>query len=365
MKEIGILTTWNVPNYGAFLQAYALQKVISSLDDNYNVKQIAYLEPEHFRVYYKLNNLRYRFSYCDPRTYFNILRRFFSGKTRELKPFLSYFKEFIPCTEPLTKKTIKEKHFDTIVLGSDIIWDYSIGFVNHDEFVFGNHLNADKLISYAPSFGTIKQSIKCPQYVIDGLNRMSAISVRDENSRKLVKQYVGKDSLVVCDPTILWDFQNDNKIPILKKEKYIIVYGSTFTDELIKGCVKYAKMNNLKLICLDSLDDTFYWCDENIKQNNLNPFQWLSYFKYAEVIFTCTYHGLLFSLIFNKRTVFSPTQFILDKASSFIDYLDLKDVLVNFTDFTKKADWEWNYTKINEKLNSLRRTSLEYLKDNL
>ena len=365
MKSIGILTTWNVPNYGAFLQAYALQKVISGLDFDYDVRQIAYLEPEHYRLYYKINNVRFRFSYFDPRTYMNIAKRLISGKTKELKPFLQYFREFIPCTENLNKKTITQKEFDTIVLGSDIIWDYTIGFVNHDEFVFGNHLNAKNIIAYAPSFGTVKPNIDCPSYVREGLNRLSAISVRDENSRKLVKQYVDKEALVVCDPTILWDFQNDKNIPVVEKEKYIIVYGSNFKEELIRGAVEYAKKNGLKLICLDSLDDTFDWCDENIKQNKLNPFQWLSYFKYAERIFTCTYHGLLFSLIFNKKTVFSPTQFILDKASSFIEYLGLEDVLINFKTFEEKADWEWDYNKINSKLAALREKSMQFLKDSI
>lgn len=364
-KSIGILTTWNVPNYGAFLQAYALQKVISGFNADYDVRQIAYLEPEHYRVYYKLNNTRFRFSYFDPRTYLNILKRFFSGKTKELKPFLQYFRDFIPCTEELTKKTIQEKSFDTVVLGSDIIWDYSIGFVNHDEFVFGNHLKTNKIISYAPSFGTVKINSVCPDYVKEGLNRLSAISVRDENSRQLVKQYVGRDSLAVCDPTILWDFQSDSNIPDIDEGKYIVVYGSDFKPELIQGCVEYAKKNGLKLICLDSLDDTFDWCDKNIKQNKLNPFQWLSYFKYAERIFTCTYHGLLFSLIFNKRTIFSPTQFIMDKASSFIEYLGLEDVLVNFARFEQKADWAWDYTKINQKLNALREKSLQFLKESV
>lgn len=376
MKTIGILTNWNVPNYGAFLQAYALQKVISSFDSDYDVRQIAYLEPEHYRVYYKLNNVRFRFSYLNPRTYLNILKRLLGGKTKALKSFLRFYKEFLPHTEDLTKKTITEKTFDTIVLGSDIIWDYSIRFFNNDEFVFGNHLKSNNIISYAPSFGTVKNqppyfSHTCPEYVKRGLKRLSAISVRDENSRQLVKQYVGRNALVVCDPTILWDFQRDkNILPILdnltsQAPKYIVVYGSFFTHELIQGVVAYAKKNGLRLICLDSLDDAFDWCDENIKQNNLNPFQWLSYFKYAEMVFTCTYHGLLFGLIFNKKTIFNPTEFILDKATSFIKYIGLEDVLVNFTTFEQKADWNWDYDKINVKLDEMREKSLEFLKDSI
>ena len=186
MKEIGILTFWNVPNYGTFLQAYALQKAITYLNNTYDVKQIAYLEPVHFRQYYAINNTHFHYGFLNPRTYLNIARRLFSNKISELKPFLNYYKEFIPCTNLLTKKDLQSKHFDSVVLGSDIIWDYTISFFNHDEFLFGNNLNSKNVFSYAASFGTVKSETSCPEYVKDSLKNLSAISVRDENSKNLV-----------------------------------------------------------------------------------------------------------------------------------------------------------------------------------
>ena len=59
--DIGILTFWNVPNYGTFAQAYALQKVIQSLCPNKNVRQIAHLYEKHFDFYF--NHKRYLRSY--------------------------------------------------------------------------------------------------------------------------------------------------------------------------------------------------------------------------------------------------------------------------------------------------------------
>lgn len=365
MKSIGILTFWNVPNYGTFLQAYALQKVISSLSDKYDVKQIAYLDEMHYRQYYALNNTKYRLGLINPKTYINIFRRLFSKKIKELKPFFDYYKNYISCTEKLTKEKLAKKEFDTVVLGSDIVWDYSIDFFGHDKYLFGNNFNSKKIISYAASFGTIKENDICPEYVKKGLKNLSVISVRDENSQKLVKKYVDRESVIVCDPTILWDFMNDINIPKVEESKYIIVYGSNFRPELINGCVEYAKKHNLQIICLDSLDDTFDWCSKNIKQNKLNPFQWLAYFKHAECIFTCTYHGLMFSLIFNKKTVFSPTQFIMDKASSLIDFLNLRSVLVDYDTFEQKVEWDWNYDIINAKINELKEMSFKFLGDNL
>ncbi|MBR4325191.1 MAG: polysaccharide pyruvyl transferase family protein [Bacteroidales bacterium] len=366
MKKIGILTFWNVPNYGTFLQAYALQKVISSLNKDNDVKQIAYLNARHYNAYYSLNNRKYRLGLLDPRAYLNTAKRLFSGDVQRLKPFLNYYKDFIPCTQPMTEDDLAKEPFDTVVLGSDIVWDYSISFFGDDKYLYGNSLNCNNIIAYAASFGTVKDTMPCPSYVKEGLQKMTAISVRDENSRHLVNKFANREATIVCDPTILWNFNTDTNIPNTDKEdKYIIVYGSNFKKELISGCIDYARKNNLKIYCLDSLNDTFDWCDKNIKQDKLNPFQWLAYFKNAEKIFTCTYHGLMFGLIFNKRTVFSPTQFILDKASSLISFLGLEDVLINYNTFAEKADWKWDYTEINSKLDELRQKSSVFLHNNL
>ena len=143
----------------------------------------------------------------------------------------------------------------------------------------------------------------------------------------------------------------------------MIVYGSYFSEELIKGACEYAKKNNLKIVCLNSLDDEYDWCDINISQNTLSPFEWAGYFAQAEVVFTCTFHGLMFGLIYNKKIVFSPTQFIIDKASSLMDYLNITDVMLKDWSFEEKVNWNWNYEKINKKIFELRENSYAFLRE--
>ena len=53
--KIGIYTFWNVPNYGTFMQAYALQKIIGRIFPGDDVRQIAYLNPRHYKAYYGIN----------------------------------------------------------------------------------------------------------------------------------------------------------------------------------------------------------------------------------------------------------------------------------------------------------------------
>lgn len=360
MKKIRILTFWDVPNYGGFLQAYSLQKIIETRYNDCDVKQIPYLNKIHYSMYYSLLKRNYRFRYINPKYYLELLslkERFEQIKiTRE---FIKYYNK-IPHNNRELKNGIRNLSCDLLILGSDIIWDYSIDFIK-DKYLFGEGIDAKRKISYAPSFGTVSSGKKAPDYVKNALNALDAISVRDEKSRRLVQEISGRDATVVLDPTLIWNFENDEKIIAPKIESYMVVYGSYFSDELIKGAQEYCKENGLKLICLSSLDEKFSWCDMVISQDSLNPFEWAGYFKSASIIMTCTYHGLMFGLIFKKKIIFHPTEFIMNKASSLINDLGLMDVLVNYTSFDSKINWNWDYAYLSKLLEKNKDISFRYL----
>ncbi len=364
-KNIGIYTFWNVPNYGSFLQAYALQKAIQAILPKDNIKQIAHLNEKHYNAYYDIIPKQKKLWMLKISNYINSYNRYKNRSHIEaLKKFIFYYDEMIPHTNNMSEKDIKHEKFDAVVLGSDIVWDYSIKMFGNDRLLFGDGFNSNTIIAYAPSFGTVKNQ-KPPKYVVDSLAKMNAISVRDENSVNLVKEYVDRDAKWVIDPTFLIDFNSDEHLKRPKYDDYIVVYGSSFTERQIKEARAYADKNSLKLICLDSLDDTYSWCDETVSQADMNPFDWCSYFKYAKAVFTCTYHGLMFGLIFNKPIAFNPTPFIMDKADNFINYLDLYDVLVKMNGFVEKISWNWDYEKINKKIEKLTEESMRFLRDSL
>lgn len=362
MKKIRILTFWNVPNYGTFMQAYALQRVLESRYTEFEVKHMAYLNKKHFDMYYEHPNNRLRHKFFNLNYYQNLLnRKKIQKEILGLKQFLKYY----GCI-PNDVEDVSKQKMDVLVLGSDIIWDYSIDFFGQDKYLFGVGINSEKKISYAPSFCTVDCSKGVPNYVIDGLNDLNNISVRDEKSRKIVRELVGKESSIVLDPTLMWNFFDD--VSIIRpniKGKYIVVYGSVFPDKLVFETVEYCKKNNIKLVCLNSLNDEFDWCDITINQDELSPFEWAGFFKYSEAVMTCTYHGLLFSVIFNRKIIFNMTEFIKPKAASFIQDLGIAEPILNMSSFEDKINWSWDYDLINSKLNKLRKESFKYLDDSI
>lgn len=345
------------------MQAYALQQVLSSSLPDDEVRQIGYLSKRHYDSYYAVVDFNFKFWLINPHFYKNILSSLKNIKhTYNTRKFLRYY-EKIPHIAISSANKRNEMMFDVVILGSDIIWDYSQRQFGADGYLFGLGFNAHRIVAYAPSFGTVTPDMPIPEYVRNGLNRLTEISVRDENSANIVEKITGNKTCIVLDPTLLWNFKTDENIVLPNCENYILVYGIEFSEELIGQAKKYAAEKHLKLIWLKSGNENFDWCDVAIDQDQLSPFEWAGYFQGAEAIMTSRYHGLLFGLIFEKKIIFFPIPFIMAKADSLIAALDLKTVLVDYTDFANKINWMWDYSSINEKLNCLRVSSKVFLRE--
>ena len=364
-KKIGILTHWSIPNFGSFLQAYSLRNVISSIATDSEVEQIAYMNKVHSKMYYGMEmHELYKRWFINLGFYKDCYKRFKRRKQiKAIRKFINHYYNSIPHSIKYTAKTIQKAHYDVLVLGSDILWDYSISFFDHDKFVFGLGIDSEKKISYAASFGTVKPESNHPQYVITGINELNDISVRDVNSKIIVEKISGKKAQVVLDPTLLWDFDNDEKIigPNIDC-KYVAVYGSFFTEEQINFVKVFCRENSYKIIYLDSVGDTCSWCDVFVDASSINPFEWAGYIKHCEFLMTCTFHGLMFGLIFNKKIVFNATQFMKDKASSFIKEIGMEEKLLSYKPIKEIISLPWDYDTVNKKIEALKKESMRFLR---
>lgn len=367
-KNIGIITFWDCPNFGSFLQAYALQKIVSEMYPEYDVKQIAYSNKKHMDVYYSIirpsmfKNWPFNLSF-----YIDVIQRIINRKQIfNFRKFKDNYKKFIAHTKEYTAKTLLNEEFETVILGSDIIWDYSIPFFDNDKFLFGNDINCNNLISYAASFGTVKRSSKHPEYVINAFKKINAVSVRDYNSRLIAEDISEKKAEIVLDPTLIWNFNNDVNIKVPELEyKYAAVYGSFFTDDEIHGLKEYCKKHNLKIVFLDTGLDKCDWCDIFIDASTITPFEWCGYIKSSEILMTSTFHGFLFGLIFEKKIIFNATDFMQAKLSDFLNDLDLYNNLVKEKSFEFQIKYEWDYSRINKILEQKKKISLDFLRKNV
>lgn len=360
--DIGILTFWDVPNYGTFAQAYALQKAIEQISGKSDVRQIAHLDKKHRDFYYDYKSYLRSYPVWKRNFWRSFKKEYTVQKNTRENLFIDAY-DRIPHTEKITSSNCNNYKFDKVFLGSDIVWDFSIEPFNHDKMLFGLGFNSKEVNSYAASFGTIKPGTALPNYVVDGIKRMKHISVRDKNSADIVESITHVRPPVVLDPAWIWDFSNDSAIVAPKEKDYILVYGQDFTSEFIKNLVVYAKDSKLQIIALDCNDDHYDWCDKLVKQEELDPLEWIGFFKGAAAVATSTFHGLTFSLIFNKRIAFCKTDFILAKIDVFLNELSLLELFDDKNDVKKMLDYKWNYSQINAIVDRKREESTAVLRE--
>lgn len=341
--KIGILTFHDGINHGGYFQAFSTYSFLKS--KGYNVEIINYKNKTHWLGEYKA------FLFAkNPRVLVSNVKKILAFKKDQEQMNLGIF------TKDASK--IKE-NYDVIIVGSDVVWNYEWDFLGKDPIYFGHGLSCKKWISYAPSFGAVDcENTVIPSYVSQGLQKFERISVRDENSKCLVKQACGKEAKIVLDPTFLFE-TNGMEMPIKVNEPFILVYAYSLRVTDITQIKAFAKKNGLKVVAV-GYDQP--WADFNVI--NLGPFEWIGYFDKATYVLTGTFHGTLFSLKYRKNFIASNNKGISNKTKTILSKLGLLDRLTegefNFEQlYVKSID----YNQVNNILSQLIDDSKKYLID--
>ena len=331
--KIGILTFPDVINHGAYLQLYALSETIQA--QGHQTEIIHYRNFRHWLNEYRAHLLKKNPSII----HYNLLKiRRFSIAQRKLNMQGLIF----------SSKRIASEAYDAIVVGSDIVWNFESPFLGHDPIYFGHGLRTKKLFSYAPSIGYADPDNNIPEYVVSGLQKFNYISVRDENSSRLVKNAIGKDAQVVLDPTFLYDYNGEEIQP--QFEKFVVVYE-------IEQVKSFAKRHRLQLVSV-----AYYhaWCDHNVIA--LDPFEWLGYFKHASYVVTSMGHGVMFSVKYNKQFCVSMNEFIESKLATLFSRLGLRSQVLGIENGVGGALYrEIDYQNVNIIMNEMIGDSMTFL----
>lgn len=358
--QVGILSMQEVKNYGSFLQAYSLKKNIEAMGHTchfINITPGEQLGAYKQSRFHKVNLLVKRLWGWD------CLKRF-----QSIYMFQTRFKnEFLP--ELGVKPSQENKYYDVIVIGSDEVFNCAqktwFGFSPQ---LFGNGLNANKIISYAGSFGATtvetlnKLGIK--ERVASYLKEnFSAISVRDANSVKVVRTLTGIEPILNVDPVILTDWRKympESHVPLTN---YMIVYtypGRISDKKEIHAIKDYAQKHHLKII---SIGHYFPWVDKTIIPH---PFEVLAYFRDAACIVTDTFHGSIFSIKNQKSFCAIVRDMNSNKLTYLLSQFGLENRIAhNIDDLTGILDTPINYETINKIIDKETTKGLEYLKSSI
>lgn len=348
-----------VKNYGSFLQAFSLKKNIEALGhtcDFINIVPGVQLDEYRQSKFHKLRLLMERvwgFDFIERIKYIYLFQSRFS---KEFLPFLGVKKGFV-----------NDRHYDVVVIGSDEVFNCAqktwFGFSTH---LFGEGLNADKVITYAASFGATTvgklQQLGIKDKVAYLLSRLNKISVRDENSFNVVEELIHKAPLINVDPVLIYDYSEYMPKSVdLKNCIIVYTYPGRITDKKEINAIKgFAKKKDLKLV---SIGHYFPWVDKTIVPT---PFGVLTYFKQADYIITDTFHGSVFSIKFNKQFCTIIRGMNSNKLTYLLKQFSLTGRIVNSaSDILSIMDENIDYDFVNKRIADERKRSVVYLRNEL
>ena len=193
------------------------------------------------------------------------------------------------------------------------------------------------------------------------LKKFNSISVRDNNSYEIVKTLTGTTPILNLDPALVSGI-NQLKLPKVNIKNYIIVYaytGRILDDEKV-AIKKFAKDNNKKIISLG------YYHDFVDKVIVCNPYKVLAYIKNADYVITDTFHGTIFSAIFEKKFVSLIRKSNKEKLTDLLIRLNLEDrKLTDINEVGNIINKEINYEKVSNIIEQEKIKTKQYLLYNI
>lgn len=307
---VGILTLNGFRNYGNILQNLALQKIISEL--GYMPETLWYSSAGeggfcnkvkmHVRNRDLFKTLTYQYKMRFSSEY-KTMESLLHEREENFKLFCDDNISYAPFS--ISSATLKSEEkqemigerYISLFSGSDQVW--GLEGANYPQMYFLPFVEQKKRNSFAASFGFAKipDSRLLKQYQ-HGLSSMNNISVREIEGKNIVSDLTNKKVMVHLDPTLIFE-QNDwskvaNQSQLSVNYKYILTYFLGKKSQRILSSIRQiAKKKHMRVINLNDLEDTSFFA--------VGPADFVKLFNNASYVYTDSFHGSVFSIIFQKR----------------------------------------------------------------
>ena len=336
-QKIGLITTHYAVNYGAVLQAYALQKTIIAINgkceiidyvpDNKSIgrKIIFNFKSLKSTIYSFLIFLNFKF------------RKNHKIKVKKFDNFLTkkfHFSNLKFQSHQDLKNNLSD--YDILVCGSDQIWNLNL-FNDDAMFLkFDSTVKAKKNISYAPSIAE-KMTSKQLEIISKNIQHFSHLSLREKIGIKELSIISNKKINHVLDPIFLlkeedWDEMSE-LVPI--EGQYILLYVIGGAGKHMKKSVDLIRKKlGYKLVYINLAPFDKFQSDLSL--NDVSPEEFISLIKNAKFVITSSFHGVAFSVHFGKQFFAYPVQDRSSRHTSLLKKLGLEDRLIDDHDYIEK-----------------------------
>ena len=361
---IGILTYHRAINYGAFLQVFALKNFLEQ--EKHNVEVIDYWPKGHAVAYEPM--------YISPNKHgfdrikewlYNIIRyRRYNKRVKKMQLLQQKYLNINPLFPKYTEgKKLADIQYDCIIYGSDQIWwrhSPIVSYPGFDPTFWGYFVPTTcKKIAYAASMGRMDIDDQDKLFIQKALSNFDAISVREEKLRQLVQSLTKSDVCLAIDPTLLMDKSFWTKYAqfTLIKEKYVLLYHLMPSKQAEQVARKKAKELGCRFIEITGSVRALRFGKDYIQ--TADAFELISLIMNAEYIVSTSFHGVVFSILFEKQFCAIGMDKNASRVESLLTKLHLEDRIVNH--FQQLPSTEINYALVANDLVNLKEQSINFL----
>lgn len=346
--KCGIMTFQDTTNYGALLQAFAMQRAFEDLKIeteliDYRCENIAKRElPESI--------FKYGFRHIPGAA---IKRLILAKKYRQLEKFKQKYCHL--SKKQYDKSSIGESVpiYDKFISGSDIIWELNV--TGQDTSYYLDFAPNTKKYAFSSSFGYTEMPKEYKQTSRELLLKYDSISVRENESAQIIKKLLDIDVPVTLDPTLLLTADQwrafEEKVSIDKK--YVLVYFDDKEHKILSYAQRLAEENGCVVVYLSEQTR----CIQNVKMLravSVGQFLWL--IDHAQYVVTASFHGVAFAINFNTQFCYLNRAH-QGRINTLMRKMSISDRDIR-TDVIHPLSWE----KINNALNEERKVAFKYIK---
>lgn len=364
--KIALLSFHNAYNYGAALQAYALQCAVQHL--GVDCEYINYQNTFRKHAY----DMKFQFSQAVVKKKpINAVKAFVGMPimAKRAKEFEEFYKKNLHVTDRVYKNSEEAKStnnsYDKYIVGSDQVWNYSnnggdnaflLDFVNDDR----------KKISYSSSFGISSLPEELKGIYGKYLGRFNRLATRESIGVEIIEQVTGRKAHLVLDPVFLIGKEEWDKIKAADPKsgkKYIFFYTnrqSQITDFLNIG---YASEEDFHVLSTHLTPKELL--NRRIKPRiSMSPAEFLSEINSAELVVTASFHCLALAIIYHKQfiVILTGDHGKDERITNLLKIAGLENRILTST--TKKADVleKIDYEEVDSRIREYLEYSREYLR---
>lgn len=355
--RIAILSMQRIVNFGSVLQAWSLRQLVKEVTG----VEATFLDIEDKPALVSQEMPPGYEDYSAPVCYSqHVLQRI---KRRMITLLSGYNKRlirnFMQNELHLDDQNV-QKEYEYVIIGSDEVFNHSKGIRLQ---LHGAVKQAKNVIAYAASCGSAKVEYvrnEDMSYISDAMNRFTVISVRDKGTERYVRHFYDKDIYRHMDPVLMGDLYA-RRVHRVWLKNYLLVYAYGHrirTEEEINAIRDFARRRKLKIVALGGSQ---FWCDFYIPAS---PMRMLDWFAHADYVVTDTFHGVIFSVINQRKFVAIVRPSNVNKLTNLLADLNLSErKLTNPAMLESILDLQIDYDVVNAHLHWERARTKAYLKE--